>query len=207
MQAIALPSALTLSHLGLADFTLSAATVTVAEIGDKTQLLALILAARFRRPWPIAWGMLAATLFNHAIAGAAGGWLSALLGPDTLRWLIGLSFLAMAGWALIPDKLDQEGEETLLSRLSAWGPFVTTLVAFFLAEIGDKTQLATVALAARAESLTAVVIGTTVGMALANLPAIWLGHRFAGRLPLHWIRRGAALLFALIGAMTLIQPW
>ncbi len=207
MQAIALPSAMTLSHLGLADFTLSAATVTIAEIGDKTQLLALILAARFRRPWPIAWGMLAATLFNHAIAGAAGGWLSALLGPDTLRWLIGLSFLAMAGWALLPDKLDQEGEETLLSRLSAWGPFVTTLVAFFLAEIGDKTQLATVALAARAESLTAVVIGTTVGMALANLPAIWLGHRFAGRLPLEWIRRGAALLFALIGLVTLIRPW
>ncbi len=207
MQAIALPSALTLSHLGLADFTLSAATVTIAEIGDKTQLLALILAARFRRPWPIAWGMLAATLFNHAIAGAAGGWLSALLGPDTLRWLIGLSFLGMAGWALIPDKLDQEGEETLLSRLSAWGPFVTTLVAFFLAEIGDKTQLATVALAARAESLTAVVIGTTVGMALANLPAIWLGHRFAGRLPLDWVRRGAALLFAVIGVVTLIRPW
>lgn len=207
MQATALPSALSLFHSGLGDFALSATTVTVAEIGDKTQLLALILAARFRRPWPIAWGMIVATLFNHAIAGAAGGWLAALLGPDILRWLIGLSFIAMAGWALIPDKLDQEGEETLLSRLAAWGPFVTTVVAFFLAEIGDKTQLATVALAARADSLTAVVIGTTVGMALANLPAIWLGHRFAGRLPLAWIRRGAAALFALIGLVTLIQPW
>jgi putative Ca2+/H+ antiporter (TMEM165/GDT1 family) len=176
-------------------FLVSAGLVALAEMGDKTQLLALVLACRFRRPWPIAAGMLAATLANHAVAGLAGTWVASLIGPDTLRWVVGASFLAMAGWTLVPDKLD--GEEAKPG--AGTGPFIATLVCFFLAEIGDKTQLATVALAARFSPLWTVVLGTTVGMMAANLPVVWLAGYAGQRIRLDWVRYAAAALFAALG--------
>ena len=179
----------------------STAIVALAEIGDKTQLLAFILAARFRRPWPIVLGILVATLANHAFAAAVGTWLTTLMGPHTLRWVLGLSFIAMAVWTLIPDKFDED--EARLPRLGVFG---ATLVAFFLAEMGDKTQIATVALAARFEgALVAVVAGTTLGMLIANVPAVYLGHRFASRIPMRWVHGVSALIFALLGLATLLQ--
>jgi Ca2+/H+ antiporter, TMEM165/GDT1 family len=180
-------------------FLVSTGLVALAEIGDKTQLLALMLAARFQRPWPIVAGILVATLANHAGAGIAGSLLGGFLGGGRLRWGVGLCFLAMAVWALIPDKY--EADQRALSR---GGAFVTTVVVFFLAEIGDKTQIATIGLAARFEQLYAVVIGTTLGMMLANIPAIILGDRLAGRLPLRAIRYTAALVFAALGIATII---
>jgi putative Ca2+/H+ antiporter (TMEM165/GDT1 family) len=180
-------------------FLVSAGLVALAEIGDKTQLLALMLAARFQRPWPIIAGMLVATLANHTGAGIAGSLLGSLLTGEWLRWGVGLSFLAMAVWALIPDKYE-EGRQAL----SCGGAFVTTVVVFFLAEIGDKTQIATIGLAARFEQLYPVVIGTTLGMMLANVPAVILGDRLAGRLPLRGIRYTAALVFAALGIATII---
>ena len=156
----------------------SAGTVALAEIGDKTQLLALLLAARFRKPWPIAAGMLVATLLNHALAGWLGALVAQWLTPEVLRWIVAGSFLAIALWTLKPDTLDGD------APLPAHGAFVTTVVAFFLAEIGDKTQVATVLLAAKYSPLWQVVAGTTLGMLAANVPVVALGSRFASRLPL-----------------------
>ena len=181
---------------------ISTGVVALAEIGDKTQLLALVLAARFRRPLPIVLGILLATLVNHAIAGAAGAWLAAAIGPTALRWILGLSFLAMAAWTLIPDRLDDgDGASPATPR---FGVFGTTLVAFFLLEMGDKTQIATVALAARYASLAAVVAGTTLGMMLANVPAVLLGEAAANRLPMQLVHRVAAAIFLALGVTVLL---
>ena len=179
-------------------FLVSTAIVALAEIGDKTQLLAFILAARFRRPWPIVLGILVATLANHAFAAAVGTWLTTLMGPHALRWVLGLSFLAMAVWTLIPDKLDEED-----ARLPRFGVFGTTLIAFFLAEMGDKTQVATVALAAQYQAMLAVVIGTTLGMMIANVPAVLLGDRIAQRMPVKLVHGIAAAIFLGLGIATL----
>ncbi|WP_304639758.1 TMEM165/GDT1 family protein [Pseudomonas sp.] len=177
-------------------FLVSTGIVALAEIGDKTQLLALVLAARFRRPWPIVWGVLVATLLNHALAGALGQLISLYVDERLLQALVALSFLAVAAWTLVPDKLDEEDT----ARIGRYGAFMATLVAFFIAEMGDKTQVATVVLAAQYEALVAVVIGTTLGMMLANVPIVFLGNAAAGRLPLTLIRRLAALAFLLLGA-------
>jgi Ca2+/H+ antiporter, TMEM165/GDT1 family len=179
-------------------FLVSTGVVALAEIGDKTQLLAFILAARFRRPVPIIGAILAATLANHALAGAVGAWITALLGPQTLRVVLGLSFIAMAIWTLIPDRLD--GSD---AKLPHAGVFATTLVAFFLAEMGDKTQVATVALAARYHAFAAVVAGTTLGMMIANVPAVLVGGRLAHRLPIRLVHAIAAAIFAALGVIAL----
>jgi Ca2+/H+ antiporter, TMEM165/GDT1 family len=179
-------------------FLVSTGIVALAEIGDKTQLLAFILAAKFRKPLPIIAGILAATLFNHALAGAVGSWITTLLSAETLRWVLGVSFIAMAAWTLIPDKLEAES-----STLERFGVFGTTLIAFFLAEMGDKTQVATVALAAQYHSIVAVVAGTTLGMMIANVPAVILGDRIAARLPVRLIHGIAAAIFAILGVATL----
>lgn len=171
----------------------STLTVALAEIGDKTQLLALLLAARYRRPWPIVGGILVATLLNHALAGWLGAWAASWLTPDVLRWVVAASFIGIALWTLKPDKLDED--ETLPAR----GAFVATTIAFFIAEMGDKTQVATVLLAANYNPLWQVVAGTTVGMLLANVPVVLLGSRFAKRLPLRAARVAAALVFLALG--------
>jgi putative Ca2+/H+ antiporter (TMEM165/GDT1 family) len=181
-------------------FLISTGIVALAEMGDKTQLLSLVLAARFRKPWPIVWGILAATLANHALAGAAGAWVTTVLGPDILRWVLGGSFIAMAAWMLIPDKLDEgDGDKPL--RLGVFG---TTLVAFFLAEMGDKTQIATVMLAARYNVWAPVVTGTTLGMMLANVPVVWLGDRITRLVPLRIVHIVSALIFAGLGIAALV---
>ena len=179
-------------------FFVSTAIVALAEIGDKTQLLAFILAARFRRPWPIVAGILVATLFNHAFAAAVGAWLTTLMGPQTLRWVLGLSFIAMAAWTLIPDKFEEDE-----AKLPRFGVFGATLVAFFLAQMGDKTQVATVALAAQYQALIAVVAGTTFGMMIANVPAVMLGDRIAHRMPVKLVHGIAAAIFLGLGVATL----
>lgn len=168
--------------------------VTASEMGDKTQLLALSLAARFRRPWPIIWGIVAATLANHFAAGAVGNWVAGFFSPATLSWVLTASFVAVAIWTLIPDKLDEDEE----SGLKKYGPFLTTLIAFFLAEMGDKTQVATVMLAAQYPHFVLVVMGTTLGMLLANVPVVLAGNFAADRLPLALIRRLAACAFAVL---------
>ncbi|MEO7495025.1 MAG: TMEM165/GDT1 family protein [Massilia sp.] len=180
-------------------FLISTGIVALAEIGDKTQLLAFLLAAKFRRPLPIVLAILVATVANHAFAAAVGAWISSALGPDVMRWVLGLSFLAMAAWTLIPDKIDEDD-----AKLAHYGVFVTTLIAFFLAEMGDKTQIATVALAARFNALAAVVAGTTFGMMLANVPAVYLGSRIANKIPLKLVHGIAAAIFALLGVATLL---
>jgi putative Ca2+/H+ antiporter (TMEM165/GDT1 family) len=180
-------------------FLVSTGIVALAEIGDKTQLLAFVLAARFRRPLPIVAGILVATIANHAFAAAIGAWITSLMGPEILRWVLGASFLAMAAWTLVPDKLDDD--ETQLAR---YGVFLTTLIAFFLAEMGDKTQVATVALAARYHGIVAVVAGTTLGMMLANVPAVYFGDRIANKVSLKLVHGIAALIFAALGAATLL---
>ena len=177
----------------------STGVVAIAEIGDKTQLLALVLAARFRKPVPIILGILVATLANHALAGALGAWIIGLLGPSVMRWVLGVSFLAMAAWALVPDKLEDEGER----KTDRYGAFLATLVAFFLVEIGDKTQVATVALAARYDLLAVVVAGTTLGMMIANVPAVLLGEVAATKIPLKLVRGIAAAIFAVLGVAVL----
>ena len=179
-------------------FFVSTLVVAIGEIGDKTQLLALLLAARFRKPVPIILGILFATLANHSLAGLVGTWVSANLAPQTLRWGLGISFLAIAAWALKPDKLDEEP-----STLGRYGVFLVTLVAFFLAEIGDKTQLATVALAAKYQALPAVVAGTTLGMMLADVPAVFLAQIASPKIPFKAIRYIAAALFAALGIAAL----
>lgn len=180
-------------------FLVSTGVVALAEIGDKTQLLAFILAARFRKPLPIVLGILVATLANHGLAGALGTWLTSLLGPAPLRWILGVSFIGMAIWTLIPDEF-AEGD----AKLARMGVFGTTVVAFFMAEMGDKTQIATVALAAQYHSFYAVVAGTTLGMMLANVPAVLLGDRLAHRLPVRTVHGIAAAIFALLGVATLL---
>jgi putative Ca2+/H+ antiporter (TMEM165/GDT1 family) len=179
-------------------FLVSLGVVALAEIGDKTQLLALVLAAKYRRPLPIILGILVATLLNHALAGAVGAWLSALIGPVAMRWILGVSFIAMALWTLVPDKYEETSE-----RPPRFGIFGTTLIAFFLLEMGDKTQIATVALAARYSSLIAVVAGTTVGMLLANVPAVLLGEVAARKLPMRLVHGIAAAIFLVLGVLVL----
>ena len=169
-------------------------------MGDKTQLLSLVLAARFRKPWPIVWGILAATLANHALAGAVGSWVTHVLGPDVLRWVLGLSFIAMAAWMLVPDKLDED-EAPRAPRLGVFG---ATLVAFFLAEMGDKTQVATVMLAAQFQAWAAVVAGTTLGMMLANAPVVYLGDRIMRRVPIRWVHGVSAAIFAVLGVLMIL---
>jgi Ca2+/H+ antiporter, TMEM165/GDT1 family len=181
-------------------FFVSAGVVAIAEIGDKTQLLALILAARYRKPLPIICGILVATLANHGLAAWLGALAAGWLGPDMMRWILGASFLAMAGWCLVPDK-----SEDAPKALSRAGAFVATLVAFFLLEIGDKTQIATIALAARFHDLVLVTAGTTIGMMLVNVPAVLCGDGIARVAPLKLIRILAAASFAILGAMTLLR--
>jgi putative Ca2+/H+ antiporter (TMEM165/GDT1 family) len=170
-------------------------SVALAEIGDKTQLLALVLAARFRKPWPIIAGILVATLANHALAADLGAWIATLLAPETLRWVVAGSFVAMGLWVLIPDK---DGDA---AAKYAYGPFITTLITFFLAEIGDKTQIATVVLAVESTNVPLVVLGTTLGMLAANVPVVIAGHFTADRLPLRLIRTVSALVFVALGVL------
>lgn len=179
-------------------FLIATGIVALAEIGDKTQLLAFILAAKFRRPLPIIAGILIATVANHALAGAVGTWITSLMAPETLRWVLGLSFIAMGIWTLIPDKFDEED-----AKLARLGVFGTTFVAFFLAEMGDKTQVATVALAAQYQAFASVVAGTTLGMMIANVPAVLLGDRIAERMPVRLVHGVAAIIFIVLGVLTL----
>jgi putative Ca2+/H+ antiporter (TMEM165/GDT1 family) len=180
-------------------FLISTGIVALAEIGDKTQLLAFILAAKFRKPVPIIVGILVATIANHAFAGALGSWITSMIAPETMRWVLGLSFIAMAIWTLIPDKFDEDD-----AKLARYGVFGTTLIAFFFAEMGDKTQIATVALAAQYQSLIAVVAGTTFGMMIANVPAVIMGDRIATKMPVRLVHAIAAGIFAVLGVMTLV---
>ena len=178
----------------------STGVVALGEMGDKTQLLAMLLAAKFRRPMPIVLGILVATLANHALAAAVGSWVAQAIGPELLRWVIGAGFLAMAAWMLVPDRVEAGAAEAGPS----WGVFGTTVLAFFFAEMGDKTQIATVALAARYRELVAVVAGTTLGMMLANVPAVLLGERIANRVSMTWVHAVAALIFAALGLATIL---
>ena len=180
-------------------FFISTGIVALAEIGDKTQLLAFILAAKFREPVPIVLGILVATLANHGFAGAVGAWVTTLLSAEALRWILGVSFIAMAVWTLIPDKFDEDD-----AKLARFGVFGTTLIAFFFAEMGDKTQVATVALAAQFQSLFWVVAGPTVGMMIANVPAVIMGDRIAHKMPVVLVHRVAATIFAVLGVLTLL---
>lgn len=182
----------------LGPLAVSTGVVALAEIGDKTQLLALVLAARFRRPWPIVAGILVATIANHAVAGLAGAWFAHLLEGPWLRWIIAGSFVAVGIWALFPDRFEDDDKPAM----ERYGAFMTTTIAFFFVEIGDKTQIATVALAGRfATDVAAVIAGTTLGMMLANAPAVWLGDRLAHRLPLKAIRISAAAVFVALGIL------
>lgn len=182
-------------------FLISTGAVALAEIGDKTQLLSLVLAARYRKPVPIIFGVLAATLVNHAGAGALGAWLGTLLTPTIMRWALAASFIGMGLWILVPDKLDDTEANTNRTRLGVFG---ATVVTFFLAEMGDKTQIATVALAARFHDFFGVVAGTTLGMMIANVPAILLGDRFAHQLPTKVVHGIAAVMFVVLGTMAIL---
>jgi putative Ca2+/H+ antiporter (TMEM165/GDT1 family) len=187
--------------LSLEAFTVSTGVVALGEVGDKTQLLALILAARYRAPRAIIAGILVATLVNHAAASALGAWLTRVLDPTWLRWGLGASFIAVAVWMLIPDKIDAGASGREHGR---FGVFWLTTVAFFLAEMGDKTQIATVMLAARYDALVTVTAGTTLGMMIANVPAVLLGDRVVKKMPVQWVHRIAAIVFASIGAAVLL---
>ena len=178
----------------------STGVVALAEIGDKTQLLAFILAARFKKPVPIIAGILCATVVNHGMAGALGAWITSILTPEILRWVLGFSFIGMAIWTLIPDKIDDE--ETQVAQ--KFGVFGATLVAFFLAEMGDKTQIATIAMAAHYANPVLVVIGTTLGMLIADVPAVFVGDRLASKIPMKLVHGIAAAIFALLGLATLL---
>jgi len=180
-------------------FLVSTAIVALAEMGDKTQLLSLVLAARFRRPWPLVLGILTATLCNHALAGAVGSWITTVIGPQLLQRILGLSFLAMAAWMLVPDKLDDDGA----AETGRFGVYGTALVTFFLAEMGDKTQIATVMLAAQYSAYFAVVAGTTLGMMLANAPVVWLGERVTRRVPIRTVHLVSAAIFSVLGLLAL----
>jgi putative Ca2+/H+ antiporter (TMEM165/GDT1 family) len=181
-------------------FLISTGAVALAEIGDKTQLLSLVLAARYRKPMPIILGVLAATLINHAGAGALGAWLGSLVTPTIMRWALTASFIGMGLWILVPDKLNEDEAKANRSHLGVFG---ATVVTFFLAEMGDKTQLATVALAARFHDFFGVVAGTTLGMMIANVPAILLGDRFAHKLPTKLVHGIAAVMFVVLGVLAL----
>lgn len=178
----------------------STGVVALAEIGDKTQLLAFILAARFKKPVPIILGILLATLVNHGLAGALGAWITATIQPEVLRWLLGLSFIGMAVWTMIPDKIEEE--ETHIAH--KFGVFGATLITFFLAEMGDKTQIATVAMAAHYAAPVLVVIGTTLGMLIADVPAVFAGDKLAAKIPMRLVHTIAAAIFALLGVATLL---
>jgi len=177
----------------------STGVVALAEIGDKTQLLALLLATRFRKPVPIVLGIFVATLANHAGASAIGSWLMSVAGADVMRWILAVSFFAMAAWTLIPDSPPDE-----YSTAPRYGVFLTTVVAFFLVEMGDKTQIATVALAAQFHSIVWVVLGTTIGMLIANVPVVYLGEALIRRVPMKWVRIVAALSFVALGIFSLL---
>jgi len=179
----------------------STGVVALAEIGDKTQLLAFILAARFKRPVPIILGILVATLVNHGLAGALGAWITSMVSPDIMRWVLGLSFIGMAIWTLIPDEIEEE-ETKVAHKLGVFG---ATLVTFFLAEMGDKTQLATVALAAHYANPLWVIAGTTLGMLIADVPAVFVGNRFAEKIPMKLVHGIAAAIFAVMGLLTLFK--
>ena len=181
-------------------FLVSTGIVALAEMGDKTQLLALLLVARFRKPWPIVLGIFASTIVNHAMAGALGAWVTAQLSPQILRWVLAASFVVMAAWMLIPDKLDDKAADSA----PRFGVFGTTVVLFFLAEMGDKTQIATVMLAAKYNNYFAVVAGTTVGMLLADAPVVWLGERVTRLLPLRVVHITSAIIFAVLGLLALL---
>ena len=180
---------------------ISIGVVALAEMGDKTQLLAFILAARFKKPVPIILGILCATLVNHGLAGALGAWITSVISPDTMRWVLGLSFIGMAIWTLIPDKIEEE-ETQVAQKLGVFG---ATLVTFFLAEMGDKTQIATVALAAHYAAPLLVVIGTTLGMLIADVPAVFVGNKFAAKIPMKLVHSIAAGIFAVMGLLTLLK--
>ena len=179
----------------------SAGVVALAEVGDKTQLLAFVLAARFQRPLPIILGILVATVFNHGMAGALGAWITSAVEPQTLRWVLGVSFLAMAVWTLIPDEIEED-ETRVASKLGVFG---ATLVTFFLAEMGDKTQIATVAMAAHYSTPLWVVVGTTLGMLIADVPAVFVGDKLSGRIPMRLVHGIAAAVFAVLGVVTLLS--
>jgi putative Ca2+/H+ antiporter (TMEM165/GDT1 family) len=181
-------------------FAISAAVVAVAEMGDKTQLLSFLLAAKLRHRTPIILGILCATLANHFLAGYLGVWLASLVPPQTLRWIVALAFFAFGAWALKADKFEDN------PNLRGTGVFLVALIAFFLVEMGDKTQLATVALAAHYESLVEVVLGTTLGMMLANVPAVWIGEALAHRIDMKVMRWAAATMFAILGVLVLLAP-
>ena len=183
-------------------FLVATGIVALAEMGDKTQLLALLLAARFRKPWPIVFGILVATLVNHALAGAVGNWVTQVLGANVLRWILGGSFIVMAVWMLIPDKLDEDDSP----KSSRFGVFGTTVIAFFLAEMGDKTQIATVMLAARfVGDYLWVVAGTTLGMMLANAPVVWLGDKLVKRVPIKLVHGISAAIFLVLGILMIVS--
>ncbi len=179
----------------------STGVVALAEIGDKTQLLAFILAARFKKPLPIIAGILCATIVNHGLAGALGAWITSAISPEVLRWVLGLSFIGMAIWTLIPDEIEEE--ETQVAK--RFGVFGATLITFFLAEMGDKTQIATVAMAAHYASPLLVVIGTTLGMLLADVPAVFVGDKFSAKIPMRLVHTIAATIFAVMGTLTLLR--
>jgi putative Ca2+/H+ antiporter (TMEM165/GDT1 family) len=181
-------------------FFFSTLIVTLAEMGDKTQLLSFVLAAKLKRKGPIILGIFFATLANHFVAGYVGAWLAGLVSPQTLKWIVAVSFFAFGAWALIPDKLEEN------RNIRDAGVFLTTLIAFFLVEMGDKTQLATIALAARYDSLVAVVMGTTLGMMFANIPAVWMGETLAQRINMKAMRWVAAALFVVLGVLSLLAP-
>jgi Ca2+/H+ antiporter, TMEM165/GDT1 family len=183
-------------------FLVSTGVVALGEMGDKTQLLAFLLAAKFKRPLPIVVGILVATLMNHTAAGALGAWVAQVMGPDLLRWVVGLAFIAMAGWMLVPDKVDEDEAAGMMNR---FGVFATTVITFFLAEMGDKTQIATVALAARYHDLAQVVAGTTLGMMLADVPAVFLGGTIAHKMNMRLMHAVSALIFAALGVLTLLN--
>jgi putative Ca2+/H+ antiporter (TMEM165/GDT1 family) len=178
----------------------STGVVALAEIGDKTQLLAFLLATRFKKPLPIIAGILVATLLNHGMAGALGAWITATLSPEVMRWILGLSFIGMAIWTLIPDKIEEEEMQVA----KKFGVFGATLITFFLAEMGDKTQIATVAMAAHYPDPVLVVIGTTLGMLIADVPAVFIGDRFAAKIPMKLVHGIAAAMFAAMGVATLL---
>jgi putative Ca2+/H+ antiporter (TMEM165/GDT1 family) len=182
-------------------FLISTGVVALAEIGDKTQLLAFILATRFKKPIPIIAGILMATLVNHGLAGALGAWITAMVDPFIMQWVLGVSFIAMAIWTLIPDNIEEEETQIALKL----GVFGATLVTFFIAEMGDKTQIATVALAAHYGSPVWVVAGTTLGMLIADVPAVFIGNKLADRIPMTVVHRIAAAVFALLGIATLLN--
>ncbi|WP_034588733.1 MULTISPECIES: TMEM165/GDT1 family protein [Acinetobacter] len=187
------------------EFLLSTSIVALAEMGDKTQLLALLLAARFRKPVPILVAILLATIINHGLSAALGQWITTVISPDILLWVVSIGFIAMAIWMLIPDELGDESSS--INKWQKLGVFGATFILFFLAEIGDKTQIATVALAARFDSVLWVMMGTTVGMMIANAPAVFIGDKLANRLPISLIHKIGALIFLLIGVGTLLKHY